>query len=85
MIIYYGEKINNNMEKNEADGRMSVNDTKKKLNMISMATGGLFLAKSFFGFLSAFHLFGDFYPVSFGPNIWDFLVIYLVIIFLIKS
>lgn len=74
MIIYYGEKINKNIERNEADGRASVNDTKKKLNMISMATGGLFLTKSFFGLLTAFHLFGDFYPVSIGPNIWDFLV-----------
>lgn len=74
MIIYYGDKLNKGMG---TDGeRVSVNNTRNKLNLISMVTGGLFLCKSFFGLLTAFHIFDDFYPVSVGPNIWDFFVNY---------
>lgn len=79
MIIYYGEKINKNIEKTDYE-RASINNTKNKLNFISMATGGLFLIKSFFGLLTAFHIFDDFYPVSIGPNIWDFFVFYIILI-----
>jgi len=73
MILYYGEKLYKNMETDDGD-RASVNNTRNKFNMISMATGVLFLIKGFCGLLCAFHVFGDIFPVFLGPNIWDFLV-----------
>jgi len=42
--------------------------------MFSYSIGGLFLFKSLCGILTAFHAFGDLYPVLIGPNVWDFIV-----------
>jgi hypothetical protein len=73
MILYYGQKLHKDMETDDFE-RPSVNDTKNKFTMISMGTGILFLIKGFFGLISAFHLFGDIYPLFIGANVWDFFV-----------
>ncbi len=80
MIIYYGEKIAELF--NSKSGRSnssSASDVGKKLRILSLSIGGLFLFKSLCGLLTALHLFGDVYPISFGANIWDFLVSYCLI------
>jgi hypothetical protein len=74
LILFFGEKLYKNMEIDEGGERQSVNNTRNKFNMISLATGVLFLIKGLCGLISAFHLFGDIYPISLGPNIWDFFV-----------
>ncbi len=85
MLIYYGRKITNRFD-DTAPGATKYADyytnnnqyseTTVKLQILSNAIGGLFLLKSFLALLSAFHFFDDFYPVSWGANLWDFLVNY---------
>ena len=83
MLIYYGRKITNRFDDTTpgatkyADYYTNNNqysETTVKLQILSNAIGGLFLLKSFLALLSAFHFFDDFYPVSWGANLWDFLV-----------
>jgi hypothetical protein len=83
MLIYYGRKITNRFDNTTpgttkyADYYTSNNqysETTVKLQILSNVIGGLFLLKSFLALLSAFHFFDDFYPVSWGANLWDFLV-----------
>jgi hypothetical protein len=83
MLIYYGRKITNRFD-NTTPGNTKYADyytannqyseTTVKLQILSNAIGGLFLLKSLLALLSAFHFFDDFYPVSWGANLWDFLV-----------
>lgn len=74
MIIYYGEKISNLFTMINSRTYDPANDMSKKLRILSLSIGGLFLLKSLFGLLTAMHAFGDFYPVSIGANVWDFFV-----------
>jgi hypothetical protein len=82
MLIYYGRKMATrfddtpNSEVKYADYYTTnqFSETTVKLQILSSAIGGLFLLKSFLALLSAFHFFDDFYPVSLGANLWDFLV-----------
>jgi hypothetical protein len=76
MIIYYGEKCAGILTiKNKAYGQN--NENTHKLIVLSFSIGGIFLIKSLCGLLTAFHVFGDFYPVSIGANVWDFFVKYV--------
>lgn len=74
MIVYYGNKIANLFAIKNYRANDSNNDIGQKLQILSLSVGGLFLLKSLCGLLTAFHFFDDFYPVSIGANIWDFLV-----------
>lgn len=74
MIVYYGEKISELFTIKNTRSYDPSNDIGKKLRVLSLSIGGLFLLKSFCGFLTAFHFFGDFYPVAIGANVWDFFV-----------
>lgn len=78
MIIYYGEKISE-LFAGKSKSYDASNDIAKKLRMLSLSIGGLFLFKSFCGLLTALHIFGDFYPKSIGANVWDFLVSLLLL------
>jgi hypothetical protein len=82
MIVYYGEKIAELFAVKNSRSHHPSNDIGKKLRILSLSIGGLFLLKSFCGLLTALHIFGDFYPKSIGANVWDFLVkIYFKIFF----
>jgi hypothetical protein len=82
MLIYYGRKITNSFDNTTlgttkyADyyTNSQYSETTVKLQILSNTIGGLFLFKSLLALLSAFHFFGDFYPLSWGVNLWDFFV-----------
>ena len=74
MTVYYGEKISELFTIKNSKTYDPRNDIGQKLRLLSLSIGGLFLLKSFCGLLTAFHFFGDFYPVSIGANVWDFFV-----------
>jgi hypothetical protein len=80
MLIYYGMKIATIFGAAPGSSRYdqvqenSNYETNMKLKILSNVIGGLFLLKSFLALLTAFHFFDDFYPVSIGANLWDFLV-----------
>jgi len=74
MIIYYGNKIAGLFSIRNYRSNDSNNDIGQKLQILSLSVGGLFLLKSLCGLLTAFHFFGDFYPLSIGANTWDFFV-----------
>jgi hypothetical protein len=75
MIIYYGNKIAGLFSIRNYRSNDSNNDLGQKLQILSLSIGGLFLLKSLCGLLTAFHFFGDFYPLSIGANTWDFFVL----------
>lgn len=75
MIIYYGEKIALVVMSRQYNTFDPSNDMSYKLRILSLSIGGLFLLKSLSGLLTGLKFFDDFYPVSIGPNIWDFFVI----------
>lgn len=75
MIIYYGEKISMIFSSKGRGLHDPADDMSQKLKILSQSIGGLFLIKSFSGFLSSMKAFGDYYPVSIGANVWDFFVI----------
>ncbi len=91
MLIYYGRKITNRFDDTApsttkyADYYTNNNqysETTVKLQILSNVIGGLFLLKSFLALLSAFHFFDDFYPVSWGANLWDSFVYIFNIVFI---
>jgi hypothetical protein len=73
MIVYYGNKIAN-LFAFKSHRSNENNDIGQKLQILSLSVGGIFLIKSLCGLLTAFHFFGDFYPLCIGANLWDFLV-----------
>lgn len=82
MIIYYGEKIALVVMSRQYNTFDPSNDMSYKLRILSLSIGGLFLLKSLSGLLTGLKFFDDFYPVSIGPNIWDFFVIWKFLTFL---
>jgi hypothetical protein len=80
MLIYYGMKIATIFGATVGTSRYDMiqensnYEINMKLRILSNVIGGLFLLKGFFALLTALHVFGDFYPVSIGANLWDFLV-----------
>ena len=74
MTVYYGEKISELFAIKNNRSYDPSNDIGKKLRVLSLSIGGIFLLKGLCGLLTAFHFFGDVYPVSVGANVWDFWV-----------
>ena len=74
MIVYYGEKISDLFNIKNSRSYDPSNDIGKKLRLLSLSIGGIFLFKSLCGYLTALHCFGDVFPVSVGANVWDFFV-----------
>lgn len=74
MIIYYGEKIAESVMSKQNQTSDPSSDMSVKMRILSLTIGALFMIKSLCGFLTAFGFFDDFYPVSIGANVWDFIV-----------
>lgn len=78
MIIYYGQLIGNFfLEKYKYENSQA----SSKIHMITRCVGGLFFLKGVLSLITAFKFFDDVYPVSVGPNIWDFLLMLITEIF----
>jgi hypothetical protein len=74
MTVYYGEKISELFALKNSRSYDPSSNVGQKLRTLSVSIGCLFLLKSLCGLLTSLHIFGDFYPVSIGANIWDFFV-----------